>query len=167
MLETQRLASLTVASIAGGRSLNTALEALWIRHPQLTSQQRAATTDLCYGTLRFGYQLEVMLAALLAKPLRDEALRWLLLVGMYQLQHTRAAPYAIVDHAVQCAARLGQPQAAGLVNGVLRNFLRRRESLLAQAAQSAVGRHAYPHWWIAKVATQYPQSFAAILDARQ
>ncbi len=165
MLETQRLACLTVATIAGGRSLNAALEALWPRHAQLTSQQRAAITDLCYGTLRFGYRLEVLLAALLAKPLHDEALRWLLLVGLYQLQYTRAAPYAVVDHAVQCAARLGKPQAAGLVNGVLRNFLRHREKLLAQASQSDVGRHAYPHWLIAKVRTQYPRSFAAILDA--
>ena len=74
MLETQRLASATVAAVAGGRNLNTALAALWPRHPQLTSQQRAAISDLCYGTLRFGLQLEIVLQQLLTKPLHDDRL---------------------------------------------------------------------------------------------
>ena len=165
MLEIQRLASTTVATVAGGRNLNTALAELWPRHPQLSTQQRGAITDLCYGTLRFGSRLEAVLALLLAKPLRDDALHWLLLVALYQLQHTRAAPYAIVDHAVQCAARLGEPQAAGLINAVLRNFLRRREALLAKVARSDVGRYSYPQWWIDKLRAQYPLHYAATLDA--
>jgi 16S rRNA (cytosine967-C5)-methyltransferase len=166
VLETQRLASTTVAAVvSGGRNLNAVLAGLWPRHPQLTSQQRAAITDLCYGTLRFGLQLEAVLEQLLTKPLRDEALRWLLLVALYQLLHTRAATYAIVDHAVRCAARVGQPQAAGLINAVLRNFLRRREALLAKAAHTDVGQYAYPQWWIDKLRAQYPQYFAVVLEA--
>ena len=165
MLETQRLASATVAAVAGGRNLNAALAALWPGHPQLTSQQRAAITDLSYGTLRFGFQLEAVLAQLLSKPLRDETLRWLLLVALYQLLHTRAAPYAIVDNAVRCAAHLRAPQAAGLINAVLRNFLRQREAVLAKAAQTDIGRFAYPQWWIDKLRTQYPRHFVAILEA--
>jgi 16S rRNA (cytosine967-C5)-methyltransferase len=165
VLEIQRLASATVAAVAGGRNLNSALAALWPRHPQLTVQQRSTITDLCYGTLRFGIQLDAVLAQLLAKTLHDEALRWLLLVALYQLQYTRAAPYAIVDHAVRCAAVLGKPQAAGLVNAVLRNFLRKREALLAKAAANDSGRFAYPHWWIDKLRRQYPRYFADILAA--
>ena len=165
MLEIQRLASATVAAVAGGRNLNAALAALWPRHPQLTAQQRSTVTDLCYGTLRFGIQLEAVLAQLLTKAVHDEALRWLLLVALYQLQYTRAAPYAIVDHAVRCAAALGKPQAAGLVNAVLRNFLRRRESLLAKAAVNDSGRYAYPHWWIDRLRKQYPRYFADVLNA--
>ena len=165
MLETQRLASATVAAVAGGRNLNTALAALWPRHPQLTPQQRAAITDISYGTLRFGLQLEIVLQQLLTKPLHDDTLRWLLLVALYQLEHTRAASYAIVDNAVCCATRLGAPQAAGLINAVLRNFLRRREALFAKAAQSDVGRFAYPQWWIDKLRAQYPQRYTAVLEA--
>lgn len=165
MLDIQRLASATVAAVAGGRNLNSVLAALWPRHPQLTAQQRSTITDLCYGTLRFGIQLEAVLAQLLAKPLQDEALRWLLLVALYQLQYTRAAPYAIVDHAVRCAAVLGKPQAAGLVNAVLRNFQRKRETLLTKAAVNDSGRYAYPHWWIDKLRKQYPGYFADVLSA--
>jgi 16S rRNA (cytosine967-C5)-methyltransferase len=165
VLEIQRLASATVATVAGGRNLNSVLAALWPRHPQLTAQQRSTITDLCYGTLRFGIQLEAVLAQLLAKTLHDGALRWLLLVALYQLQYTRAAPYAIVDHAVRCAAVLGKPQAGGLINAVLRNFLRKRESLLAKAAANDSGRYAYPHWWIDKLRRQYPHYFADVLAA--
>ncbi|HYK14240.1 MAG TPA: 16S rRNA (cytosine(967)-C(5))-methyltransferase RsmB, partial [Burkholderiales bacterium] len=165
MLDIQRLACATVATVAGGRNLNSALAALWPRHPQLTAQQRSTITDLCYGTLRFGIQLEAVLAQLLTKTLQDESLRWLLLVALYQLQYTRAAPYAIVDHAVRCAAVLGKPQAAGLINAVLRNFLRKREALLAKAAVNDTGRYAYPHWWIDKLRKQYPRYYADILAA--
>jgi 16S rRNA (cytosine967-C5)-methyltransferase len=165
VLDIQRLACATVATVAGGRNLNSALAALWPRHPQLTAQQRSTITDLCYGTLRFGIQLEAVLAQLLTKTLQDEPLRWLLLVALYQLQYTRAAPYAIVDHAVRCAAVLGKPQAAGLINAVLRNFLRKREALLAKAAVNDTGRYAYPHWWIDKLRKQYPRYYTEILAA--
>ena len=165
MLDIQRLACATVATVAGGRNLNSALAALWPRHPQLTAQQRSTITDLCYGTLRFGIKLEAVLAQLLTKTLQDEPLRWLLLVALYQLQYTRAAPYAIVDHAVRCAAVLGKPQAAGLINAVLRNFLRKREALLAKAAVNDTGRYAYPHWWIDKLRKQYPRYYTEILAA--
>ena len=165
MLETQRIASSIVAAVHDGRALNAAFAAAWPRHPELTAQQRGAITDLSYGTLRFGMHLGAVLDQLLTRPLHDAALRWLLLVALYQLVHTRAAPHAIVDHAVRCAASLGAPQAGGLVNAVLRNFLRRRATLLAKAAQTEAGRYSYPQWWIEKMRAQHPAHSAAILEA--
>jgi 16S rRNA (cytosine967-C5)-methyltransferase len=165
VLETQRLASSAVGAVRDGRNLTAALATLWSRNPQLTTQQRGAITDLSYGALRFGGQLEAVLAQLLKKPLHDKPLRWLLLVALYQLVYTRAAPHAIVDHAVRCAAGLGAPHAGGLVNAVLRSFLRRREALLAVAAQTEPGRYSYPQWWIDRVRLQYPRHFAAALHA--
>jgi len=165
VLEVQWLACSIVATVAGGGSLDAVLAESLARHPLFTTQQRAMITDLCYGTLRFGMQLGAVLDPLLARPLRDAKLRWLLLVALYQLQHTRAAPYAIVDHAVSCAARLGHAPAGGLINAVLRNFLRRREALLAKAAQSEIGRYGYPQWWIEKLRAQYPRHFGDALVA--
>jgi len=60
---------------------------------------------------------------------------------------------------------LGKPQAAGLINAVLRNFLRKREALLAKAAVNDTGRYAYPHWWIDKLRKQYPRYYTEILAA--
>lgn len=154
-----------MAAVRSGRNLNVTLETLWRQQPQLSAQQRGAITDLCYGTLRFGGQLEAVLAQLLDKPLQGEPLHCLLLVALYQLNYTRAAAYAIVDHAVRCSHRLREPRAAGLVNAVLRNFLRRREALLAAAGDEETGRYSYPQWWIDKLRRQFPQRYAAILDA--
>ena len=66
---------------------------------------------------------------------------------------------------MRCAAVLGKPQASGLINAVLRNFLRKRKALLAKAAVNDTGRYAYPHWWIDKVRAQYPRHYADILAA--
>ena len=165
MLEVQQIACATVAAVRAGRNLNVALAEQRARHPQLTPQQSGAVNDLSYGTLRFGFQLDCILAALLNKPMQDADLRWLLLIALYQLEHTRAAPYAIVDHAVRCAAALGHAHAGGLVNAVLRNFLRKRDAMRAQASQTEVGRFAFPQWWIAHVQAQYPRHYAAMLAA--
>ena len=101
--------------------------------------------------------LDALLAPLLAKPLRDERLRHLLRVALYQLEHTRAAPHAVVDHAVAACAALRAAPAKGLVNAVLRNFLRRRAEMQAAAHRSDTGRYSYPQWWIDKIRAQYPK----------
>ncbi len=164
MLDSQRLASTTIAAVCAGRSLTDELAALWQDRPWLSAQQRGAITDICYGALRFRGQLEAIIAALANRAL-DPIVRALLLVALYQLESTRAAPHAIVDQAVQCARRLAKPQAAGFVNAVLRGFLRRRGELLAIAAASDTGRYSYAQWWIDKLRSEYPQHFAQILDA--
>jgi 16S rRNA (cytosine967-C5)-methyltransferase len=151
--------------VRAGRNLNAALAALWPAHPALTAQQRAAITDLSYGTLRFGGRLEAVLDNLLAKPLQDAALRSLLLVALYQLMYSRSAPHAIVDHAVRGVAGVGSPHAGGLVNAVLRNFLRRRAALEDDAARTEPGRYSYPQWWIDRVRAQYPGDFESVLEA--
>ena len=165
MVEVQRLASLAVSQVLAGRNLSQLLSSLWQRHPGLSPQQRAAIQDLSCGTLRFYGQLQALLEHLLEKPLRDQRLRALLLVGLYQLQHTRVAPHAVVDHAVKTAAALNQRSAKGLVNAILRNFLRNRETLQGLVATDEVGRYSHPQWWIDKLKAQYPRDYDAVLTA--
>ena len=165
MLLTQRLAASALGKVLAGRNLSHTLNAIWTGHPELTGQQRAAVQDLSYGTLRWYGQLDAVLEALLVQPLPDQTLRCLLLVGLYQLQHSKAAAHAVVDHAVKTAEALGKGRAKGLVNAVLRNFLRKRESLLEDIRRDEVARYSYPRWWIDKLKVQYPQHWEAILDA--
>jgi 16S rRNA C967 or C1407 C5-methylase (RsmB/RsmF family) len=61
-----------------------------------------------------------------------------------------------VDQAVTAASRLARGQYKGLVNGVLRNFLRRRVELLAQADADPVARWQHPAWWIARMREDHP-----------
>ena len=165
MVEVQRLASLAVNRVLTGRNLSHFLTSLWQQHPGLSSEQRAAIQDLSYGTLRFYGQLQALLKHLLETSLRDQRLRALILVGLYQLQHTKAAPHAVVDHAVKTAASLDQRRAMGLVNAILRNFLRKRQTLQTLIAADEVARYSHPQWWIDKLRAQYPRDYDAILTA--
>jgi 16S rRNA (cytosine967-C5)-methyltransferase len=165
MVEIQRAASSAVGRVLAGRSLDAELSALWRRHPQLAARERAAIRDLAYGTLRFLGRLEALLEALLETRLADARLRALLLTALYQLEHTRAAPHAIVDHAVRTCEALGLRAAKGLVNAVLRNFLRRRAALAAYALRTERARYSYPQWWIDRLRAQYPARYAAVLEA--
>lgn len=164
MIESQRLASTAVSRVLAGRNLNQALQGLLSRHSSLSAQQRAAAQDMSYGTLRFYGQLRAILGLLLQKPVQDEAVRALLLVALYQLQYSRSAEHAVVDHAVRAAEALKNPWAKGLVNAVLRNFLRQRISLLERAAASEEGRYSHPQWWIDKLRRQYPDDWATLLE---
>jgi 16S rRNA (cytosine967-C5)-methyltransferase len=164
MLEIQRLASAAVGRVLAGRSLDAELSEVWRRNPQLAARERAALQDLTYGTLRFLGRLEAVLDALLEKPLRDARLRPLLLTALYQLDHTRAAHHAVVDHAVRCCEKLGLGSAKSLVNAVLRSFLRNRTALGARAQRSDVARYSHPQWWIDKLRAQSPARFDAVLE---
>ena len=153
-----------VCQVLGGRNLNQVLSAALQSAPGLTPQQRGALQDLSYGTLRFYGQLVRVLEQLLHKPIQDEQLRCLLLVALYQLQYTKAAPHAVVDYAVR-AVRKRNGAAGGLTNAVLRNFLRKKDALLAAAADSEEGRYSYPQWWITALKAQYGERAEAILLA--
>ena len=159
----QQSASQVICQVLGGRNLNQVLSAVLQASPALSPQQRGALQDLSYGTLRFYGRLQRVLEQLLHKPVQDE-LRCLLLVALYQLQYSKAAPHAVVDHAVR-ATRRRNAAASGLVNAVLRNFLRKRDELLAVADQTEVSRYSCPQWWIDQLKSQYGERAEAILLA--
>jgi len=165
MLEAQRLAVGVLGRVLDGRSLDAELAAAWRRHARLDAATRAAAQDLAYGTLRFLSRFDALLDALLEKPLKDAQLRALLLVALYQLERTRAAPYAVVDHAVNACRALGLASARGLVNAVLRNFLRRRPELEARVERREAARYCHPQWWIDRLREQYPRHYVQVLDA--
>jgi 16S rRNA (cytosine967-C5)-methyltransferase len=150
--------------LTNGRNLNLVLDESQRNKKDWTPAQRAALQDLSYGTLRFYGQLQTVLEMLLRKPLQDERVRLLLLVALYQLQYGKSAQHAVVDHAVRAAQTLN-PRVSGLVNAILRNFLRNQETLLSQAEQNPEGKYSYPQWWIDELYTQYGELCPAMLEA--
>ena len=148
-----------------GRNLNQVLDESLRRKSVWTPAQRAALQDLSYGTLRFYGQLNSILDLLLHKHMTDNRITYLLLVALYQLQYSRAAQHAVVDHAVRSADILN-PKIRGLVNAILRNFLRNQAELLSQAALKPEGKYSHPQWWIDELCSQYGEDIAAsILEA--
>jgi 16S rRNA (cytosine967-C5)-methyltransferase len=100
---------------------------------------------------------------LIAKPLDDDVVQALLMVCLYQLIYTKAAPYAVVNNGVDAAPR----KFKSLVNAVLRNFLRKKESLLQTARESIEGHYNHPAWWVEKLKRDHPAQWEAILKANQ
>ncbi|MBI5439469.1 MAG: 16S rRNA (cytosine(967)-C(5))-methyltransferase RsmB [Nitrosomonadales bacterium] len=150
--------------IVGGRNLNQVLEESLRKKAVWAPAPCAALQDLSYGTLRFYGQLRALLGLLLHKPMLDQRIYYVLLVALYQLQYSKAAPHAVVDHAVR-STQLLNVKVSGLVNAILRNFLRSRAALLEQAALSAEGKYSYPQWWIDELQAQYGELGSAILEA--
>jgi 16S rRNA (cytosine967-C5)-methyltransferase len=142
-----------VAEVLAGRSLAELLPAAGV-----AERDRALLAELVYGTCRWFHRLDFFLGRLLQRPLkpRDTDVRALLLVGLYQLVETRVAPHAAVDETVAAARALGKEWAAGLVNGVLRAFLRDRAALESAAAADPAAAHAHPAWLVARLQAAWP-----------
>jgi 16S rRNA (cytosine967-C5)-methyltransferase len=161
MERAQHIAALAVSQVLAGATLTRALAAADARE----LDARALVHELAYGTLRFLGQVRAIARALAHRAFPDALVEALLWVALYQLIHTRAPAHAVVDSAVRAMARLRRPAAKGLVNAVLRNFLRRDRALLAQVGHEPEARFSYPRWWIETMRAQYPDRYAQILDA--
>jgi 16S rRNA (cytosine967-C5)-methyltransferase len=164
MLLIQRFAAQTVANVLSGTSLNAALDLVWRRNRQLTAAERGAIQDICFGTLRHLGKLSAVLDQLVPKPIAIAELRTLLLTALYQLEYSEAAPYAVVDSAVECAAQIGGEHVKPFANAVLRNYQRRRDVLLANAAAQDEGRFSYAGWWIERVRRDFGGDAQRILE---
>lgn len=165
------LAAETVEQVLRGRALDDALDALFARLPDELDSERALIQELCYGTVRWHFQLTPLIRELLAKPLKDKDrdLATLLAVGLYQLLYMRVAPHAAVNETVAAAAELGKDWAKALVNAVLRRALRELDALRARVAADERLTYALPDWLRARLKTAYPgdwQTIAAACNAR-
>lgn len=123
--------------------------------------------ELCFGVLRYLPQLEFLAKKLLKKPFHDKDtdIHMLVLVGIYQLLYLDTAEFAAVNEGVTAAKQLKKVWAANLVNAVLRNFLRQKESLVKSIDTSLVAKYAHPHWLIEQLKQVWPNDWAKILVA--
>ncbi len=169
MYISQQIAVNAVDQVLSGRNLTLALPAALASFPNATPQQRGAAADLSYGTLRFYGETNAYLTCLLEKPLTDDRIYSLLLVAIYQLLHDKAEAFTVVNQAVHAVSQLRKPApkswAKGLVNAILRNFLRKKDALSIQLANNEVAVYSYPQWWINKIRAQYPADWQVMLAA--
>jgi 16S rRNA (cytosine967-C5)-methyltransferase len=152
-----RAAAEAVAAVIGGRNLDTALAAL-----KLPANVRPAAMDLAYGALRGYGRGDFLQAQLMEKPLTELVVRGLLLAALYRLEARPADAHTTVDQAVTAAAGLARGKYKALVNGVLRNFLRRSDELIATAESDEVARWQHPRWWLEKLRSGYPDRWRDI-----
>ncbi len=157
-------AALVVAEVMAGRNLNEALAGLWRRWPGLPSGQRGAMQDMAYGALRRFGRDDFHLSRLMQKP-PAAPVRALLLVALARLAARPDEVHTVVDQAVEAAGAMPHGKYKALVNGVLRNFLRRRAELETAAGQDEAARWQHPGWWIARLRSDYAGEWQSILEA--
>ena len=128
---------------------------------------RPAVQDLVYGSLRAYGRADFFLDRLLDTPLAPDLaeVRALLLVAIYRLETRPEAVHTVVDQAVSAAGELVAGRFRGLVNGVLRNFLRQQDDLNAALANDPLAASLHPDWWLAQLQAAYPQDWPQIVAA--
>lgn len=147
------------AAVFAGQSLADGLLA------RVDPAARPGVQDLVYGSLRAFGRGDFFLNRLLDKSLDVEEVRALLLVSIYRLETRPDAAHTVVDQAVSAAGELANGRFRGLVNAVLRNFLRQQESLVAALAADAVAASQHPDWWLAQLQAAYPEDWLRIVAA--
>ena len=116
------------------------------------SRERAAIRAIALGTVRWYLRLAPALDRLLVQPRRVAApVRALLTCAAHQIEYSRNAAEPTVNAAVDAVRLLGHPGAAGLVNAVLRRFVRERGALFARLDRTLATRTAHPTWLVERL----------------
>ncbi|MGO8857629.1 MAG: 16S rRNA (cytosine(967)-C(5))-methyltransferase RsmB [Steroidobacteraceae bacterium] len=123
--------------------------------------------SLSYGAVRGYFRHEAILARVLSQPVRslDLYVRALLSVALFELEDARTPEYAVVDAAVKTAKATDAARASGLVNAVLRRYLRERKALDVDIARNPVTRHASPIWLADRYRADWPVRWTQLLAA--
>lgn len=150
------------AVVCHGRSLDAVLAQA---ESGIDAADRPLFRMLAFGSLRFHFRLRAQLAQLLDRPLkaRDRVIESLLVVGLLQLTDTRVPDHAAVSMTVEAARILRRPNYAGLINAVLRNFV--RQEARARDPASEEGQLNHPAWLIKRLKNDWPDDWRQILEA--
>jgi 16S rRNA (cytosine967-C5)-methyltransferase len=151
-----------LAVFSDGRSLTAACAEVLPALPD--ARERAFAQDLCYGVLRWWPRLEAIARQLVHRPLppRDADVHCLILLGLYQMLHTRVPEHAAVAATVAVTATLRKAWARGMVNAVLRRFQRERDAILAAADADEAAALAHPAWLLRRIRTDWPEDWRRI-----
>ena len=131
------------------------------------SKLTPSVRSLSYGAVRGFFRHEAILGKLLSMPVRslDFLVRAILSVALYELEDERSPQYAVVDAAVQTAKATDAARASGLINAVLRRYLRERKTVDAEIASRPATRHAAPIWLADRFRTDWPVRWTQLLAA--
>jgi 16S rRNA (cytosine967-C5)-methyltransferase len=165
-------AAQAVADVGGGAALPQALARIFAK-TDAPPQARGAIQDLSYYCMRHIGRADALLNAMTTKQTEPAILHGLLCCALALISDPnesasdpRYNEFTVVDQAVTAAAAdSDMAHAKGMVNAVLRRFLRERDALMKSTAGTQKARWNYPDWWIDRMRSAYPQDWQAILEA--
>jgi 16S rRNA (cytosine967-C5)-methyltransferase len=148
------------AVVSNGRSLDAALATARVAERDLSLLRL-----LCFGAIRHHWRLRWQVSQLLDRPLkkRDQVIMSLLAVGIYQIEQTRIPDHAAVSMTVEAAKVLRRPKYTGLINAVLRNFMRRNLAEAKVDSDEAMFDH--PEWLLRRLRQDWPDQWRDVVKA--
>ena len=151
------------AVIDQGRSI---ADELPFQQSKVEGKDKALLQELCYGVLRYLPELENHVRHFVDKPIKGKqrVFHFLLLVGIYQLKYTRIPDHAALNETVAATGPLKNKHMKGLVNAVLRNYLRDPEVSNNSLNEAIIYNH--PSWFINKIKDGY-DNWQDILKSNQ
>ena len=128
---------------------------------------KAIIQEICYGTFRWYIQLEYILNLLLEKRIKkkDSRLKYLMIVGLYQLRFMRIPPHAVVSETVNTCKKIKMEWAKNLVNAILRRYLRETDNFNPDIDDDDGLETSHPKWIIEQLKLDWPEEWKKILDA--
>jgi 16S rRNA (cytosine967-C5)-methyltransferase len=122
---------------------------------KLSGPDRGLFAELVFGVLRRQGTLDYILTGLLTQPLLrlEPQVLIFLRLGLYQLMYLDRIPESAAVNESVNLAKQSLPRASGLVNAVLRNYLRNKDTVtfpdpVAAPADSIAARHSHPAWLV-------------------
>lgn len=154
-------AEITMNVIEDGQSLSNALYSL----KRVKEKDRPLTQEIVYGVLRTLPELEFYVQALMERVLvkKNRIVHHLILVGLYQICHTRIPIHAALSETVEATVALNKIGFKKVVNAVLRQFSRQKEILYTQF-ENTEARLLHPKWLIERIKAAYPNEWQSILE---
>jgi 16S rRNA (cytosine967-C5)-methyltransferase len=154
--------------------VNLALHDILASNPQVEQRERAFCTELVYGTLRNLLQIDFILGRLLSRPLQSlkVPVKDTLRLALYQLLFLPEIPERAVCHAAVDQIKNSRYSGlAGLVNAILRNFLRNRAQIPfpdrhSQPVEFLSVTYSHPAWlaerWLKRYGFELAERLMAI-----
>jgi len=139
--------------------------------PQIASERdRGFCSELCYGFCRYYFLLQQQLEKQLKKSLkaRDRDVQIIILLGLYQIRFMRVENHAAVNESVKLLQKRKKPWAKGLVNALLRSYIRDLEAHNVDAGSDLPEQQqaqTYPDWIRLKVEQDWGEQAASVLRA--
>lgn len=133
-----------------------ALEKLFASHPNLRPLDRAFIYEMVFGSLRWLAKMDWIMSHMLDRPFSslDPRVANALRIGTYQIYYMDRVPErAAVSETVEAIKQVGVPNAASLVNAILRRVAKKSEYFpkpdkVTQTVEYYSMHHSFPQWMI-------------------
>lgn len=134
---------------------------------EYSALDRSFITEIVYGTVKWKLKIDNIIKQFSKiKPAKMSShILNILRIGIYQLDYMDKVPEsAAVNESVKLASKYGNPGAVKFVNGLLRNYLRNKESVIypdraLNPVQYLSVYYSYPEWLVGRLIDEFGFDF--------